>query len=331
MRQLFILATILFCTNSQCSTLQTLLTEVTLCYGGTQELIKVLNRIGATTSLDTSQRIATHVVETRIIKGMVPELNERALSIVLIDNIDILQTHAFVSSTDKSRSWHGTSVQYVQPLPVTGILTEDELFRPTHESVHRKHSLTNSPTSCPVLVQKTKRRKRTLAESPHSTLAVRGNCTSQQQLPPLCDDTQYSVPTRNLGVQDFRQNLPETQAWKLLADDIHMCMLLKHGVSDSSHLPSLQSLFNCVCEQSQATEESRVAYVQISSERADSKSTLITILSKMYETFVVEQNQKWLIVVGDAKTYDILRSIRTEYGEQMKWLIPWPGDWHILL
>ena len=48
-------------------------------------------------------------------------------------------------------------------------------------------------------------------------------------------------------------------------------------------------------------------------------------------TFIVEQNQKWLIVVGDAKTYDIVRSIRTEYGEYMQWLIPWPGDWHILL
>ena len=75
MCQLFILSTILFCTNSQCSTLQTLLTEATLCYGGTQELIKILNRIGATTSLDTSQRMAI-VVETRIIKGIVPELNE---------------------------------------------------------------------------------------------------------------------------------------------------------------------------------------------------------------------------------------------------------------
>ena len=22
---------------------------------------------------------------------------------------------------------------------------------------------------------------------------------------------------------------------------------------------------------------------------------------------------------------------RSEYGDHMKWLIPWPGDWHILL
>ena len=62
-----------------------------------------------------------------------------------------------------------------------------------------------------------------------------------------------------------------------------------------------------------------------------SRTTIISILSKAYETFVIKQNQKWLIVVGDAKTYDIVRSIRSEYGQQIKWLIPWPGDWHILL
>ena len=56
MRQLFILSTVLFCTSTQCSVLQTLLTEATLCHGGTQELVKILNRIGAATSIDTSQR-----------------------------------------------------------------------------------------------------------------------------------------------------------------------------------------------------------------------------------------------------------------------------------
>ena len=73
-----------------------------------------------------------------------------------------------------------------------------------------------------------------------------------------------------------------------------------------------------------------MVYVKISSERADSRPTLIAMLSEMYKMFVIEQNQKWLLVVGDAKTYDNIKSIRAEYGEQMKWLIPWPGDWHIL-
>ena len=90
-------------------------------------------------------------------------------------------------------------------------------------------------------------------------------------------------------------------------------------------------LINCIRKQTSSTKESLVAYIEISSERADSKPTLINVLSKLYQTFVVQQGQKWLLVVGDAKTYDLLRSIRAEYGDHMKWLIPWPGDWHILL
>ena len=33
---------------------------------------------------------------------------------------------------------------------------------------------------------------------------------------------------------------------------------------------------------------------------------------------------------GDAKTYDILQCIKTEYREEMAWLFVFPGDWHIL-
>ena len=65
--------------------LQTLVTEATLCHGSTQELVKILNRIGTASSIDTSQRLATQVVESRIIEGIVPELNKNALSIVSID------------------------------------------------------------------------------------------------------------------------------------------------------------------------------------------------------------------------------------------------------
>ena len=37
-----------------------------------------------------------------------------------------------------------------------------------------------------------------------------------------------------------------------------------------------------------------------------------------------------MIIVGDAKTYDILLKIRDEYGHLLNWMIPFPGDWHIL-
>ena len=61
LRQLYIISLVLFCTNTQCSMpFHTLLTEATLCHGGTQELVKILNRVGAIASIDTHQRLLTY-------------------------------------------------------------------------------------------------------------------------------------------------------------------------------------------------------------------------------------------------------------------------------
>ena len=139
------------------------------------------------------------------------------------------------------------------------------------------------------------------------------------------DSDAYTTPIRSIDIKDFRPSLNEKTNMDIFQDDLLKCLLLKDA---SQNLPSLQALINYVRKQTSSTEESKVVYVEISSERADSRPTLISMLGKMYKTFVVQQNQKWLLVVGDAKT---IKSIRAEYGDQMKWLIPWPGDWHILL
>jgi hypothetical protein len=37
------------------------------------------------------------------------------------------------------------------------------------------------------------------------------------------------------------------------------------------------------------------------------------------------------ILAADAKLYDILQKLRKEYGNCLQWLIPFPGDWHVLV
>ena len=330
-RQLFLLASLLYCTNTQCSMpFHALLTEATLCHGSTQELVHILNQVGVVASIDTNQRLATQVVQARIANGILPEIDKRALSIISIDNIDILQPHAFVSCTDATRSWHGTSVQCVQPLPLTGILEQDELHMSSHSHT-RKHpasSPTASPAS-PVPVQRSKRRRRTLTElpSPHTGLSIPHPTLSTM----VFDSATYNIHVCTPQVENFRLSHTEKLSMDMFQEDIFKCMLLKLAPQARHYLPGLQSLLNCIRKQTNSKEISRVAYIEINSERADSKSTLVNILGRVYQTFVVQQRQKWILVVGDAKTYDLVRSIRSEYGDHMKWLIPWPGDWHILL
>ena len=62
---------------------------------------------------------------------------------------------------------------------------------------------------------------------------------------------------------------------------------------------------------------------------ADTKDTMMDMLHELQE-FIVEQKHQWLILEGDGKIYEILQSLKFEYGEELKWVIPFRGDWHML-
>lgn len=82
----------------------------------------MLNRLGAVASLDTANHLATQIVQRRLTMGVKFDLEPNMFTAISIDNIDILQPFSFVSSLDATRSWHGTSVQCVQPHPSSGHL-----------------------------------------------------------------------------------------------------------------------------------------------------------------------------------------------------------------
>ena len=38
---------------------------------------------------------------------------------------------------------------------------------------------------------------------------------------------------------------------------------------------------------------------------------------------------QWLLLEGDAKLYEVMKAF--EYGDELSWIIPYPGDWHMLI
>ena len=54
------------------------------------------------------------------------------------------------------------------------------------------------------------------------------------------------------------------------------------------------------------------------------------ILNNFHHTYIIEQKQKCLVIEGDAKVYDVLQSLKLEYGQELEWAKPYPGDWHLL-
>ena len=308
------------------------MTEAVLCHGGTLELVRILNRLGAVASVETVNRLATHVVQKRISTGIQPELQPQMFTAVSVDNIDILQPYSFVSATDLTRSWHGTSVQCVQPHPLSGHLTSEDMLDPgpVDASNSGKHAQ-SSPIGTPIAVEKHKRRKRTLTEgtttSPHTVLVL------PEKLPHPHLPMEYERFTRTVCLEEFRLDATEQSVLHALQVDLfHSVILRKFGSTDSGRaFPGLQSFINCIRKQTADREVSNITYVEIISERADSKQTLLGIISRLHQVFVQELKQKYVLIVGDAKTYNLLQAICYEYKTHLPWLLPFPGDWHILL
>ena len=118
-RLAYLLCVFLFCaTSGHCSVpLHILLADFIDASGGSSELISVLNRLGAVASADTLNRHICSVSVQRKTAGLLKDLNSESFTVASTDNLDFLQSHASVYSGSQHRSWHGTSVQVVQPQP----------------------------------------------------------------------------------------------------------------------------------------------------------------------------------------------------------------------
>ena len=91
-RQMYALSVLLFTVDTACvMPLHMLLAEAVLCHSGSIELLHILNRVGATAAFETVKRLSTYIVQERISRGILPELKTNSLTVVSVDNIDILQ------------------------------------------------------------------------------------------------------------------------------------------------------------------------------------------------------------------------------------------------
>jgi len=72
-------------------------------------------------------------------------------------------------------------------------------------------------------------------------------------------------------------------------------------------------------------------YLDIINEHADCRETILKLLNLLDTKYtIVRGNSPGLPVAGDAKTYNHLRSLKKEHSDDLKWLLPMPGDWHTL-
>ena len=115
-RQYFILCQLLYCTNpKQPTPMYNLLADVVEVFGGSRQLLRILNRLGCVSSPDTHDRFVAQHAEARCQKSIWDELPNNVFTVTSVDNFDMLQSHSAVYCGDQQRSFHGTTVQLVQP------------------------------------------------------------------------------------------------------------------------------------------------------------------------------------------------------------------------
>ena len=76
-------------------------------------------------------------------------------------------------------------------------------------------------------------------------------------------------------------------------------------------------------------ESSNIYYMELIDENADSMETMSQV-AEMIQQKLIGTAQQQFILVGDGKTYQHLQHSKRLYGDALKNILIFPGDWHIL-
>ena len=118
---LFLLCTMLFCTDDRCSMpLNTLMTDVVESQGGSALLVQILNRLGVCVSADTLSLFVQYKVNT-CHQNDVKYLKPDSFTVVSADNIDFMHSfaHVFLWSSNQQLAWQNCSSSTAIAITVT--------------------------------------------------------------------------------------------------------------------------------------------------------------------------------------------------------------------
>ena len=58
------------------------------------------------------------------------------------------------------------------------------------------------------------------------------------------------------------------------------------------------------------TEKSEIVYLEVMDSVADTKDTVMQLLHELHQQFIVDMNIQWLVLEGDAKLYEVIKSLQ---------------------
>ncbi|KAJ8037749.1 Glycoprotein 3-alpha-L-fucosyltransferase A [Holothuria leucospilota] len=137
-------------------------------------------------------------------------------------------------------------------------------------------------------------------------------------------------PYTSLSLSDFELDGNDKSSVTKLGEKVFLYMLVK-SVAQSEFpdlvLPDLKGSFAGVTP---SPEQSKAHFVSVLHAPADSQHTLLDVLDLLHNKHQVGEKIDYLVVAGDGKTYHLLLRLQRMYGEELGWMLPFIGDWHLL-
>ncbi len=268
-RRLFILHQIMFCIDSRCSMPFHLLNaDMIDCFGGSAELLRILNRLGVCVSQDTLLRHIHSAVAEQQEKGLLQGLDPAGITMFTMDNVDFLHSHAQVySGNQKSLSWHGTTVQAVQTKPSLNPISTS-LY--TIENRRRSHALLspmNSPDSSEYVSKRIRGRARTGTELQcNNPPPTSSSYNFHSQSLPSSDE-----PVKSIAMSDFRPSDGEQISIGLFKTKAFAYCLVKNALPSDKQKELLGfQEFLSISTNTPTPEVGYAKYIEVLDELADS-------------------------------------------------------------
>ena len=201
------------------------------------------------------------------------------------------------------------------------------------QAMTRKRSQRTSPVPSPL--------KQTRSPLPKQRRRVRTG-TEQQQSTAITEQASHTLTKtstvniqrrllRNKTLSDFQASGEEVLTLTEIKEQLSTYMIIRTFVSNRKPqctFLNMQGYFSVT--RVNHTEKSNILYLEVMDAVADSKDTMITMLNNLHKRFIEDQGLQYLLVEGDAKLYAIVQALKHEYGDELKWVVPYPGDWHVL-
>ena len=312
-------------------------------HSGSSELLQVLARLGVCSSRDTHQRHKTAVVTKRYQSGVQDELSQGAFSVTSIDNIDRNAPGKRISTADQNRGFHGTSVQHCNPMPLTCQTAEEEVPATPAASAALPGLFSYSFDR-----EKHSTRPRTLQEGapkqnaqqpppPIATCAEPSNVTLPAPEVDLPADRHEQfrlqwyrpphVALRPLSLDAVRLSTAEATEVQSMESAIHEYMVRRFSTPGET-MPGLKQ--HLALKMHSVRERSLVTTLGILPDSVDQLDTVKAVLDSLQSFYAIGCQRKWHLVVGDQKVFSYMHQLKRQYGAELDWLKPFPGDWHLL-